>query len=161
MAGSFHHFSGGLTLYSFKELQDEISAKIEWLRQNNGKTLHPDWITQAVMSDHSDISGRDTDFHLCCSRLSVRKEVTQQINKVGANTPDNQLKLDGFDHLQQYYVVARDSERVAVRIDDLTKAEVESKALEYESMGRACMQHADELRRYLSIRESQQELEIA
>jgi hypothetical protein len=141
-------------MYSLKDLQLEITAKIEWLKQHNGETLHPDWITQAIMSDHEDIEGKDREFHRCCSRLSVRKEVTQQINKIEPMRRGeiNQLTLEGFDYLQEYYVVARDKELVGVRLDRMTDDEIESKALEYESMARACWMHANELRRYRESR---------
>lgn len=139
-------------MYSFTELQREIGTKIEWLKDNNGPVLHPEWITQAIMSDHADISGKDADFHVCCSRLSVRKEVTQQLNRTESTPTTKQLILDGFEHLQHYYVVARDDERVAVRVDHMTDTELDQKAAEYDSMGRACLQHADELRRYKEVR---------
>lgn len=141
-------------MYAFADLQREISAKIEWLRDNNGPTLHPDWITQAVMSDHPDIAGQDADFYTCCSRVSIRKEVREQINKLAA--PDSkdspQLSLEGFEHLQQWYIVTRDKTQVAVRIEHLTDDEIEAKANEYENMGRSLLQHADELRRYKELR---------
>lgn len=141
-------------MYSFTDLQREISAKIEWLRDNNGPTLHPDWVTQAILSDHSDITGKDADFHLCCSRISIRKEVREQINKLDApeSKINKQLSLEGFEHLQQYYVVKRDGEQVAVRVDHLTDAEIETKAREYEAMGRSLLSHADELIRYRALR---------
>ena len=141
-------------MYAYADLQREIGAKIEWLRDNNGPTLHPDWITQAVMGDHEDITGKDADFHLCCSRVSIRKEVREQINKLDLpeTKTNRQLSLEGFEHLQQYYVVKRDHEQVAVRIDALTDSEIEVKAGEYDSMGRSLLQHADELRRYKDLR---------
>lgn len=141
-------------MYAFADLQKEIGAKIEWLRNNNGPTLHPDWITQAVMADHPDVDGKDADFYTCCSRVSIRKEVREQINKLEApeSKNSNQLTLEGFEHLQQYYVVKRDNEQVAVRIDNLTDSELEAKATEYENMGRSLLQHSDELRRYRALR---------
>lgn len=141
-------------MYSYSDLQREIGAKIEWLRDNNGPTLHPDWITQAVMTDHPDVTGADADFYTCCSRVSIRKEVREQINKIDMpeSKSNKQLSLDGFEHLQQYYVVKRDQEQVAVRIDSLTDTEIEVKATEYEHMGLSLLSHADELRRYKDLR---------
>lgn len=141
-------------MYSFAEVQREIAAKIEWLKDNNGPVLHPDWITQAVMADHADVDGKDADFHLCCSRAQVRNEVRQQLNKFKPQeTPTaTQLVLEGFERLQHYYLVPRDGEQVAVRIDELSDEEIDAKAEEQETMGRACFQHADELRRYKDLR---------
>lgn len=64
--------------------------------------------------------------------------------------------MPGFERLQTHYLVERDEERVAVRIDHLTDEEIEAKAKEQETMGRACFQHADELRRYGDLRSSKQ-----
>jgi hypothetical protein len=148
-------------MYSFTDLQREIGAKIEWLRDNNGPTLHPDWITQAIIGDHSRIQGADADFYTCCSRSSIRKEVREQINKLEApdSTSNKQLTLDGFEHLHQYYVVSRDKEQVAVRIDHLTDAELDAKANEYEAMGHSLLKHSRELLRYKDLRRS--ELRVA
>lgn len=139
-------------MYSLNDLKTEISAKINWLRENNGPELHPSWIAKAVMDDHSDVTGQDAEFHTCCSYALVRKEVTQQINKCEVDPTVSQLTLEGFDHLQHYYVVKRGEERLAVRVDNLTDEELDEKAGEYDTMGRACMDHADEIRRYKAMR---------
>jgi hypothetical protein len=142
-------------VYSFTQVQREIAAKIEWLKDNNGPFLHPDWITTAVMSDHPDVDGKDADFHICCSRAQVRNEVCQQLNKFKpAADPlaPMQLVIEGFERLQHYYLVPRDGEQVGVRVDELSDDEIEAKAVEQETMGRACFQHADELRRYKDLR---------
>lgn len=75
--------------YSFAEVQREISAKIEWLIDNNGPVLHPDWITQAIVSDHPDVDGSDADFYRCCTTAQVRNEVRQQINKLKPDAAAN------------------------------------------------------------------------
>jgi hypothetical protein len=144
-------------MYSFTDLQREIGAKIESLVEQHGSELHPDWITHAILSDHPDVQGVDADFYTCCSRVSIRKEVREQINKI--DSPDSktnkQLSLDGFEHLQQFYVVRRDNEQVAVRIDNLTDTEIDLKAREYDSMGRTLLQHSDELLRYKELRRAE------
>jgi hypothetical protein len=84
--------------------------------------------------------------------------VRQQINKMRPEPAGNQqqLVMPGFERLQTHYLVERDKERVAVRIDHLTDDEIEAKACEQETMGRACFQHADELRRYRDLRSTTQ-----
>jgi hypothetical protein len=146
-------------MYSFNQLQQEISAKIESLMSKNDAVLNPAWIAQAVMQDHPDVFGSDADFYTCCARLSVRKEVTQQLNKTEASDK-NQLALDGFENLQQYYIVDRAGERVSVRIDRLTDAELDQKCLEYKAMGKTCIKHARDLQRYKESR-SQINLSLA
>src|SRR5262245_22545429 len=120
---------------------------------NKDKEISPDWVTNLIMSDHPDVTGKDADFHLCCSRLTVRKEVTQQINKIDKDKPGvTQRVLDGFEHLQEYYVIDRKGEKLAVKIEECSDDELENKAVEYEAMAKTCMEHADEIRRYIRTR---------
>lgn len=146
-------------MYSQTQLQAEISAKIELLKRENAAHLSPVWITQAVMADHADIHGEDANFHLCCSRLAVRKEATRSVNKTESPVdPNPQLTLEGFDYLQKYYVVGKGDERVGVRIDLLSDAQLDQKADEYAAMGNTCFAHAAEIRRYKEVRKAQNEL---
>lgn len=140
-------------MYTLNDLESEIAAKIEYMRGHE-EEIKPDWVTGSLMADHSDIEGKDADFHLCCSRLSVRKYVTQQINNLESpqKEDENQLHLDGFEHLHLFYVITRKDGRIGVRIDCCTDEELEAKAKEYDSMGRACLAHAKELRRYIEAR---------
>lgn len=142
--------------YSTTDLQREISEKIEYLRTHNGPVLHPDWISQAIFADHEDIRGADAEFYRCCAWTTVRREVRQQINQVESDPRDHQISLEGFEHLQDYYVVTRNKEQVAVRVDHLTDSEIDVKANEYDSMGSTCLAHADELRRYKDLRRDKQ-----
>ncbi len=139
-------------MYSFHDLKKEIAKKIEWLQHNNGTEMHPTWITEAIMKDHPDVNGVDADFHLCASRHSVRQEVTKQINKVESDMPENQLKLEGFEYLQEWYVILRGEDRVAVRIENMSIAEGRQKAMEYRKMGDSCYAHANEIDRYFERR---------
>ena len=142
-------------MYSLRDLQNEICAKIKWLQENNGAVLHPDWITQAVMKDHAEIEGADADFHLCISRLYVRKEVTQQLNKTDAipklDEPQ-QLTLEGYEYVQKYYVIKRGDDLVSVRVDALTYEEGKKKAMSYIRLGAQCNAHGEELLRYIEGR---------
>lgn len=144
-------------MYSFSQVQYEIGKKIELAMQQNAGKLLPTWITQAVMADHPDILGLDFEFHLCCSRMAVRKEATQQINKLDTSISESQqLTFEGFDHLHQYYVIGKGDDRAAIRIDLLTDVQLEEKAAEYLAMGQACLAHAYEIQRYVTIRKAQQ-----
>lgn len=145
-------------MYSFSDVQREISAKIQWLIDNNGAVLHPQFIAHSVESDHPDVTGADAEFYKCCSFAKLRDEVRQQINRMKVKTEEQdgveQLVMPGFDHLQQRYFISRDGETCIVKIDDMTDDEIEAKAKEREAMGRACYAHADELRRYRELRKS-------
>ena len=45
-------------------------------------------------------------------------------------------------------IAAGRSEQVAIRIQDMTDAQLQAKADEYRAMGAGCFQHADEIDRY-------------
>jgi len=143
-------------VYSFSDAQREIVAKIQWLIENNGSVLHPEFIAHAVVGDHPDVNGEDADFYKCCSFAKIRDEVRQQVNRMKIATEkqegSEQLVMPGFDYLQQRYFVDRDNEPCIVRIEEMTDDELEAKAQEREAMGRACFAHADELRRYRDLR---------
>lgn len=137
--------------YTLADLQNEIAAKVEWLRENNGRTLHPDWITTAVLADHPDVYGEDRAFYARCTRQTVREETRRALNKykvVADQQADAQLVLPGFTRLQKYYLVDRDQTQVAVRVDDLTDAEIDAKVAELRGMAAGCLEHVDELLRY-------------
>lgn len=143
-------------MYTIDELDKEIDGKIAWLQERNGQVASPEWITTAVLHDHPDVEGADADFYLCCSRNSIRSQVRRRLNRfrVESNEPSNQLELEGFNRLQQYYLVARDGEQQAVRIDSLTDREIDEKVRELLQMAAGCQQHVDELLRYRSRRQA-------
>lgn len=60
--------------------------------------------------------------------------------------------MDGFEHLQDYYVVKRNGEWVGVPLEDMTDEELDQKAHHHEAMGNSLANHADELLRYQSLR---------
>lgn len=62
---------------------------------------------------------------------------------------DEQLVMPGFEHVQRGYSNERNGENVIVPIDEMTDAEIESKAREYERMAAGCIAHAKELRNYV------------
>ena len=138
-------------MYSPTDLKQEIAAKIEWLQANNGRILHPDAITDALMGDHAAISGEDADFHTCCSRSTVRDEVRRMLNRFDIKAEDRvdpQIILAGFERLQCYYMTIRAGDRVAVRVDDMTAEELDAKEAELDAIAAGCMLHKGEIRRY-------------
>lgn len=140
-----------------RNITEEIKMTIAGLMDSSESVLHPDWITTAVMSGHPDVDGEDADFALVGCRAFVRNETRKQINKIKSideSDQPEQLVMPGCNHLQKYYACERDSERCAVRVDMMTDDELQQKASEYRAMGRACLDHADEIERYLSERQN-------
>lgn len=136
----------------------EVSAEIERqisISMDAGAVLDPAWITQAIMADHNDLSGEDAAFAICCTREYVRNEVRRRFNRFKL-TPethsDPQLVLPGFEKLQRYYAIEREGAASIVPIEMMTSAELMAKRAELEAMGRGCIDHANELGQYVSMR---------
>lgn len=138
---------------STNRLADEINAVLDDLA-GRGEVWRASWIAQEICAEHaSGLAGNDhAEFWRACGYSDCRREVTRCINaRAGDARPagdHTQLTLPGYEHLQSYYVVVRDDEEVGVSVHDLTDGEVESKAAQYRSMGRACFAHAKELERF-------------
>lgn len=139
-------------MYSINDLQDEIRTHVDLLIRSGAESLHPDWVTNSVMSEHTEIDGEDTDFYRIAARMTVRQEVRKCLNAFKPtedSSPNEQLVLEGFERLQKYYLVNRDGTQVAARIDTLSEIEIRLKISELKSMAAGCLLHADELARYL------------
>lgn len=142
-------------MYSMSDLSVEIEQIVEGLEHMNAPRLDRDWITQQVMSQHADIDGEDADFYCCVSREKVRDVVRKRINRYSAKAEvkaDPQLVLTGFERLQRYYSFEDGDHQFAVRVEDMTDAQLAAKERELMAMGAGCYQHADEIRRFRSQR---------
>jgi hypothetical protein len=138
-------------MYTYSDLKIEIEKEIEELLDEHEPVLHPDWITKAILNRHHKISGQDADFFAYNAREHVRNEVRRVLNRYKLKPEieaDRQLVLPGFARLQQYYLVARDSEQVAVRVDLLSREEVRAKYAELLAMAMGLMKHVEEFERY-------------
>lgn len=138
-------------MFTISDLTQEIEQVIQQFEVVNSRKLHPEWITQAVVDLHRDVDGADADFWRLVGRQEVRNQVRTRLNRYKAKAqvePDAQLLLEGFERLQQRYLVAEDGEQVAIRIQDMTSAQRRAKSIELRAMGAGCYQHADEMDRY-------------
>jgi hypothetical protein len=139
-------------------LKAEINAKLDAL-QAAGRAMSPQWVTHAICKDHEAALADDhehADFWRHGGAMHTRRMVTETINKRcdGANKSigdPQQLPLPDFDrnHLQDFYVVERDGEEVAVCVLDLTDQELEAKARHHEAISSANAAHAREIRRFI------------
>jgi hypothetical protein len=140
------------------KLKVEINAKLSALRAA-GEPMIPRWVTHAIFTDHESALAEDSehsDFWRHGGYMHTRRMVTEYINKrcdgTSRSTDDpQQLSLPGFDrdHLQDYYVVERRGEEVAVCVLDMTDGELEAKARHHEAISLANAAHAQEIRRFI------------
>lgn len=120
----------------------------------NGEIVVVEWLTHEIVSSKSDIEGADTEFYRVCAYTHVKDVVKRCVGKYDAKpVSDQQLTLDGFEHLQVAYTVERNAQIVLVPVNQLTDAEIEARAQEYERMAISCRAHARELRSYKAARE--------
>lgn len=135
--------------YSTRDAVRVISEKILFFLRKNAAKISPAIVTDAVMSDHADVTGADADFALVMARSSIRREVTRQLNMSGNVVQAQQLSLNGFRGLQQYYVIEKENELAHIRLADCKKDELLEKARQYELLGKANIRHARLIRKYV------------
>jgi hypothetical protein len=142
-------------------LKAEINAKLDAL-QAAGQPMVPRWVTHAICKDHEAALVDDSehaDFWRHGGHMHTRRMVTEYINRRCDGTSKStgrpqQLLLPGFDrdYLQDYYVVERGGEEVAVCVLDMTDDELESKARHHEAVSSTNAAHAREIRRFIEWR---------
>ena len=140
-----------------EQLKTQINARINNLIES-GEPLRAQWIAHEVCEEHTEgLAENDhADFWRHGGYKACREEVRRCIGKRVGDKPkarDNQLKLPGFDHLQEYYLVERGGDEIGVPVDGMTDDEIDAKAHLYRQMGMGCFAHANELDRFKKWRQ--------
>jgi hypothetical protein len=143
------------------KLKVEINTKLDAL-QAAGEQMIPRRVTHAICTVHESALAEDSehsDFWRHGGYMHTRRMVTECINKrcdgTSKSTGDQQqLSLPCFDwnRLQDFYIVERDGEEVAVCILDMTDGELKAKARHHEAISSANAAHAREIRRFIAWR---------
>lgn len=139
-----------------QQIVDEVNAHLDtWVREK--RIVNPDWLTKFIVDRHPNIQGADVSWYQICAYGHVRDTVRQCVGRFKSK-PEDVLApttglLPGFDYLNQSYLIPRDGEQMIVPIHEMTDAELEVKAREYERMSEGCVRHAAELRRYKTLRD--------
>lgn len=141
--------------YSQQDLEREISEVID-KAIDQANIVSTKWLTQLILSKHSDIEGRDTPFHTLCAfehvRDSVRK-VTRKFRVSLSVATDRQLLMDGFERLQVAYDVEHEGEQFVVPIRRILRSQMVGKALEIQSQVDGGAHHVREIWRYIELRD--------
>lgn len=135
-------------------LVNEIVNELEKLDAAK-KIWHPDLIAASICKKHESELVGDADFSRFNIYANVRAEVTKTINKLAGDNKDpddNQLTIEGFQRLQNRYVIERNDEFVAVPIEQITIAELREKRRKFYKVGNAYIQHGDEMGKYIMDR---------
>jgi hypothetical protein len=135
-----------------KQLTDEIRGVLIRLSESQ-KDWKADMITTEVVSNHEHELKRNAHFSRHNNWENTRREVNRVMKKMAGIEPEetsNQLVLDGFERLQQNYMVTRDGERIGVHIYNMTVTELIDKKNELRAMRRGLEIHEDEIDRFIS-----------
>lgn len=124
---------------------EQLTGEVEQLFNESvasGRSIHVDWLANAVIAQHQSVEGDDKDFYVLCAWAHVKTAIRNIVRK--SKPTDTglsdipQLILPGFDRLQTHYHIERDGEICVIRIDELTDEEIEYKITEYEAMAEGC-----------------------
>jgi hypothetical protein len=136
------------------DIEREVRAIIRE-RIDKGRNTAASWLTQAVVRNHTQISGEDEAWYQVCAYEHIRTVVRKCVQRYKESpvAEDNpQMTLEGFEHLQKAYLVERKGKQVVVPIHKLLVEEIDSKIDELRKMGTGCFAHADELGYYKNER---------
>lgn len=137
----------------------EVTNEIRRIVQDKidcGVVVRVEWLTTEIMAMKCEVEGDDADFYIACAVDFIKATISRVIGKYAPKTDtDNQLTMDGFDHLQKAYTVTRDNQITLVPVTMLTDDELEARALEYEAMAFGCVTHAQEIRTFIKSRLSE------
>ena len=136
---------------------ESVATVIAKLRENRVACISTAVVANTILDAHPDIAGSDCDFYRALTFEKLKDEARKLINKMKLKPelePDRQLVLPGFNRLQQYYSVEADGDPVALRVDLIPDDQLLQKADELQAMGDGCHEHADELRGYVTSRQS-------
>lgn len=137
------------------KLVAQINQELDRL-QAERQTWVPEWITHTICEAHNGglADNDEADFWRHGGYGMCRLQVTKIINKRAGDNAERdvskQISLPGFDreHLQDYYVVKRNGDDVAICIIDMTDDEIDTKAEMHLRLKEAHAAHADELIRF-------------
>jgi len=139
------------------KFEQEIAVLVDkWASEE--RELVPTFITKALIDGHIGGLARaneHTPFFEHYTHKGVRNDVGKYLAKKFGDTAGEggkQLVLDGFEHLQRYYIIKRDGVEVPVLFEQITDEEFRAKAKMLRRRGAACYAHADEIERYIDLR---------
>lgn len=140
------------------EIVKEINSVLDELAERK-ETWVASWIAQHICNNHesglSSKSIEDAEFWRHGGYNYVRSAVTKVINRRAGDQPakdGKQFRLEGFNHVQEYYVVSRDGSDIGVSVYQMTDQEIMEKVSLHRAFAIANAEHADELERFLDLR---------
>jgi hypothetical protein len=137
-----------------KELEN-IAHELITNKVNKGEVVHMHYTVQELICDQGMINGEAAPFYTLCAKehvYRVVKKVVDRYDDYSESVDNQQLNLDGFDHLRKAYTVKREKERVLVPIELMTDIEILHRADEFDALADGLKTHARELRQFVADR---------
>lgn len=139
----------------------EIATIVQkWI--DEGREIVPAFVTQEIIKSHEHGLARNnehTEFWKHYAYKGHRKDVGSYIAKNfgddESEEKEHQHVLPGFEHVQRHYVINRGGGPVMVPVGQMTDAEIRARVQLLRRRGAGCMAHADELERFMNLRESE------
>jgi hypothetical protein len=131
-----------------EELLSEVAAIVEKTIEG-GKPVRAAWVAKTIVDDHGT---EDIEWLQRCSLELVRNAVRKVLRRYHPDEEgetDPQLTLPGYQRVQKAYLVRRRGQQVVVPIEKLSAAEIRLKITELRRMADGCLEHGEELERYL------------
>lgn len=122
---------------------------------DSGAEIPVEWITTSFLNSRGQINGEGAVLYRYCTRAHVNRIVKKVVGKYDVEAravQDDQIVLEGFEHLQRAYTVPREEKTVLVPIYKCTDHELLSRAEEYDKQAKGCRLHARELRSFVKSR---------
>jgi hypothetical protein len=136
---------------------EQMARKIFADKFERQEGIEMEQAVEELMSLGGEISGEGVEFYRVCAYDCCWRTIKKAFPKYQPRASEvEQLDFPEFKHLQAYYPVERDGNRMAVSLNDMSDDEISERIQEYRSQGSGCLEHADELQRYLALRKSGQ-----
>lgn len=137
----------------YSEIRKFVSDLVD-----SGAETPVEWITQNSLNSRGAIEGEGAPLYRYCTREHLNRLVKKAVGKYDVearSVQDQQIVMEGFEHLQRAYTVPRKEKIVLVPIYRCTDEELLLRADEYDKQAVGCQKHATELRRFVKDRHSE------
>lgn len=143
--------------YTMQDLEKEIAERADFYREQND-IINKDWLVYDVVRAHGDISGEDVEIAKFAIFELARRGVEKYFNRLSKAEamPQEQLFLPDLPLVRREYLVKRKGQIVGVPTNKMEVQELWGKVGELRKLAIGANEHADQLVRYIEMREEQE-----
>ena len=124
------------------------------------RTAPAEMIAAAIVDRRETPDGTDREWFVYCTYGYVRSVVRRAVRAFKGKPEEESGQqflptLEGFDYVQEGYMVERGDKQIVVPTNQMTDREIDEKVAFLETMADTCKAHAKELIRYKSMRRNE------